>query len=191
MTGGGEESAAAAGVGTVSTDTTAASVVPKREAATDGDGMNGVALGSKRKAWPEAVAWKCHRCSRHNAISALKCPKCLAWKGGRRIFRHESSKARASTEGCEIVYEIDGHGDGDGENYDGADMSAKQLKGPDDGGDKNTAIKNEFDIDGEGNIVGEGERADNEHIKGGGLAAKRTGDVNDDICYICYNGGCE
>ena len=53
----------------------------------------------------KVLAWKCHKCARHNELSRLKCPVCMAVKG------QSYSSTRTSTEGCEIVEGVERHGD--------------------------------------------------------------------------------
>mmetsp|Transcript_21249 Transcript_21249/g.45397 ORF Transcript_21249/g.45397 Transcript_21249/m.45397 type:complete len:469 (-) Transcript_21249:201-1607(-) len=67
------------------------------------------------------LAWKCHKCSRHNHLHKLRC-LCGAWKGkracasgsypGGRTRRNAFlASLRASTEGCDIVEGVERHGD--------------------------------------------------------------------------------
>ena len=45
------------------------------------------------------IAWKCPKCSRHNALSHLRCAtnNCCVWKGGSK------SSTMTSTQGCDLV----------------------------------------------------------------------------------------
>jgi hypothetical protein len=51
------------------------------------------------------TAWKCHKCSRHNALSLLICPECGEYKA-KSMFSTPDS-----TEGCEIVQGVERNDD--------------------------------------------------------------------------------
>lgn len=62
-------------------------------------------VDAKKSANNRELAWKCHRCSRHNPLDRLKCPGCMAVKG------RSYSSTRTSTDGCEIVVGVERNSD--------------------------------------------------------------------------------